>query len=138
LESEVLSAAHHGSRTFFMEKEGGDPYVEHIKKISPDHLVISAPSRSESRFDHPHKDALKIYEKHINKDQIINLGDNKECVIVDIDAAGHIDVYLDKELVEAYGLEEDGGDSGESKKVAPVYIPRSTKIDNKPMGNRTL
>lgn len=137
LEADVLSAAHHGSRTFFMENEGDDPYEDHIKKIAPDHLAISAPSRSESKFDHPHKDAIDIYEKHVDKDSIINLGDNKECVIVDIDSAGSIDVYPDKELVEAYGLKEDGGDGGESKKAAPI-IARSTKIDNKPMGDRNL
>jgi beta-lactamase superfamily II metal-dependent hydrolase len=136
LESCVLSAAHHGSRTFFMENEGDDPYEDHIKKISPDYLAISAPSRKESDFDHPHKDAIKIYEKHVDKDSIINLGDNKECVIVDIDAAGNIDVYTDKELVEKYGLDGDGG-GGKAKKASTVTIV-STKIDNKPMGDLNL
>jgi competence protein ComEC len=133
LPSQVLSAAHHGSRSFFMEKEGDDPYEEHIKKISASHLVISAPSRSESDFDHPHKDAIKIYEKHIDKDCIINLGDNKECIIADIDSDGNIDIRPDKELVEAYGFDEGGGSGGKGKKTAAPII--STKIDHKPMGN---
>lgn len=133
LKSEVLSAAHHGSRTFFMEKEGDDPYEDHIEKIAPNHLIISAPSRAESDFDHPHKDAIKIYEKHVDEKSIVNLGDNKECVIVDIDSSGNIDVYPDKELVEVYGFEDDNGKEGSSKKVTPIGIT-STKIDNKPMG----
>ncbi len=128
--SQVLSAAHHGSRSFFMEKEGDDPYEDHINKIAPDYLVISAPSRSESEFDHPHNDAIEIYEKHIKKSCIINLGDNKECVIVDIDSAGTIDVYTDKDLVKEYGFDENGGSGG--KKAAPII---STKLDKKPMGD---
>ena len=129
LPSQVLNAAHHGSRSFFMEKGGDDPYEDHIKKIAADYLVISAPSRSESDFDHPHKDAVKIYEKYIKKDCIINLGDNKECVVVDIDSAGTIDVYTDKELVKAYGFDGNGGSGG--KKAVPIV---STKLDHKPMG----
>lgn len=137
LKSDVLSAAHHGSRTFFIEDEGDDPYVDHIEKISPDYLVISAPSRSESEFDHPHKDAIKIYEKHVDKDSIINLGDNKECVIVDIDSAGNMDVYPDKELLEVYGFNEDGGNGGKAVKASPILV-KSTRIDNKPMGEKHL
>ena len=37
-------------------------------KIAADHLIISAPCRTESEFDHPHKDAIEIYEKYIDKD----------------------------------------------------------------------
>jgi competence protein ComEC len=133
LPSQVLSAAHHGSRSFFMEKEGDDPYEEHIKKIAAGHLIISAPSRSESDFDHPHKDAIKIYEKHIDKNCIINLGDNKECVIVDIDQNGIIDIYPDKELIEAYGFDGNDGGGGKGKKAISIV---STKLDRKPMGDR--
>ena len=32
LPSQVLNTAHHGSRSFFMEKEGDDPYEDHINK----------------------------------------------------------------------------------------------------------
>ena len=70
------------------------------------------------------------------KIDIINLGDNKECVIVDIDSGGNIDVYTDKELVEKYGFNENGGNGGKGKKAAATIT--STKIDYKPMGDHYI
>lgn len=132
LPSIVLSASHHGSRTFFKEKEEDEPYTDHIKKISSSYLVISAPKQDESPHGHPHKDALELYEEYIDNSNILHLGANRECVIVDITADGGIEVYSDKELVEAYGGQgnEDGGGSRKGFLPGTVY----TSIDHKPMG----
>ena len=62
LPSDVLSVAHHGSRTFFKDSEDDkDIYEDHINEIKPSTLIISAPTQYESPHDHPHDDALELY-----------------------------------------------------------------------------
>jgi len=91
--SDVLSASHHGSRSFFKDGEDDkNPFTDHIKKINPTYLVISAPKEKDSPHDHPHKDALEIYKKYINSNNIYHLGDKKENIIVDIDYSGNITI----------------------------------------------
>jgi len=130
LPADVLTAPHHGSVTFF--KIGGeDPYEEHIKGISPNHLIISAPKQSESPHGHPDAEAIKIYRKYVNKDNIYHLGGNRECVIVDIYEDGDMNITLDKDLVEQYGL----GKKNESDKYLGASIGAITsRMDRKPMG----
>jgi competence protein ComEC len=130
LPADVLSASHHGSNTFFKNGDE-DPYEEHIKKIKPSHLVISAPKRSESPHGHPDEEAIKIYKKYIDDDNIYHLGKNRECVIVDIYDDGDLDVIIDKDLVEHYGLKkEDDNDKHSVSRVGAV----TSRMDRKPMG----
>jgi len=110
LSSTVLSASHHGSRSFFKKDEKDEPYEDHLEAMSASYLIISAPKQEESEHDHPHDDALEIYGEYFNEDSIFHLGKNRECVIVDIRKDGSIDVKLDKELVEEYGIEDNGKD----------------------------
>jgi Adenylyl/Guanylyl and SMODS C-terminal sensor domain len=58
---DVLVASHHGSRTFFKEDED-EPYVEAIAAISPDYTLISV--GKDNDYDHPHEDALKLYQEY--------------------------------------------------------------------------
>ena len=69
------------------------------------------------------------YKDKVGGDCVFHLGDKRECIFVDIDAAGNIDVYPDDELVKKYGAGESN--DGSVKKAAPAVI---TKIGNKPMG----
>lgn len=62
LEADVLVASHHGSRTFFKENKEDDPHVEAIEAISPDYTLISV--GKDNGYDHPHKDALKLYQDY--------------------------------------------------------------------------
>ena len=41
----MLSASHHGSRTFFKNEEDDEPYTDHMEKIGCQYVVISAPKR---------------------------------------------------------------------------------------------
>ncbi len=140
LPSFVLSASHHGSRSFFKNgKDDKDPYEIHIKNIKPTYLIISAPKQSESPHNHPHDDAIELYKKHVEDENILHLGANLESVIVDIDSEGNIDVKIDKELIETYGKgDNDGADGNEGDKArdyASIYVGSQTsKIDNKPNG----
>ena len=136
----VLSASHHGSRTFFKtSEEDEDVYEDHIEKIKPTYLIISAPRQEDSPHGHPHDDAMKLYKKHVDEDCILHLGENPESVIIDIDDKGNISVSTDKELIEEYGKgdeedDDDGGSKNESVRKASVIGSQTTRIDQKPMG----
>lgn len=139
LPSYVLSASHHGSRSFFKKgKEDKDPYETHIENIKPVYLIISAPKQEESPHEHPHDDAIELYKKHVDEDNILHLGKNLESVIVDIDIDGNVEVTVDKELVEEYGKGDDDGDEdngNEAKDYSTIYVGSQTsKIDNRPNG----
>lgn len=135
LPSYVLSASHHGSRTFFKEnKEDEDVYEDHIEAIKPTYIVISAPKQEDSPHGHPHDDAIELYKKHVDEANILHLGDNTESVIIDIDADGNIEIKTDKELVEEYGKSDDGN-SSKNEAYRHTYVGSQTsRIDNKPMG----
>ena len=138
LPCDVLSASHHGSRTFFKDKEDDeDVYRSHIDKMEPGHLVVSAPKQTESRHGHPHDDAIDLYEEYVDEDNIYHLGKNRECVIVDINSDGIIDLKLDQDLVAEYGFDDDEDDTSSKTKYALPYVgSRTTRIDRKPMGLR--
>jgi len=138
LPSFVLSASHHGSRTFFKDdEEDEDVYETHIENIKPTYLIISAPRKEDSPHGHPHDDALELYKKYLYEDNILHLGANYESVIVDIDSEGNVDVKIDKELVEEYGKgnNEENNDNNDNNNTRNIYIgSQTTRIDNKPMG----
>lgn len=132
LPCDVLSVSHHGSRTFFKEKEDDeDVYETHIKKMKPDHLIVSAPKQSESKHNHPHNDAMDLYKEYVDEVNIYHLGKNRECVIVDISSNGILEVKCDQDLVAEYGFDDDGG---KSENALPFIGSRTTRIDRKPMG----
>ncbi|MBS1773952.1 MAG: hypothetical protein JST82_13930 [Bacteroidetes bacterium] len=138
LPADVLSASHHGSRSFFKTSEDdNDVYEDHIEEISPDYVIISAPKQKDSPHDHPHDDAMKLYKKHVkDEENVLHLGSKPYSVIVDIDDKGNIDVTTDAELIEAYGnKDDDKGDSGKSDNNNRAdIVNRTTRIDKQPMG----
>ena len=140
LPSYVLSASHHGSRTFFKtNEEDKDTYETHIENIKPVYVIISAPKQEDSPYGHPHNDAMDLYKKHVEEDNIFHLGKNLESVIVDIDEDGNVEITFDKELVEEYGKgnDDEGGedDGNKTRDYSSIYVgSQTTKIDNKPNG----
>jgi len=133
LPSTVLSAAHHGSRSFFWKDADTDedPYKEHLENIQPTYVTVSAPKEKESKHDHPHKEAMDLYKEEVGDDNVFHLGEKRECIIVDIDSDGEIDLYPDDELVKEYG-KKNGGKGCGGKRI--VITPPVSKIDKKPMG----
>ncbi|MBI4526585.1 MAG: MBL fold metallo-hydrolase [Deltaproteobacteria bacterium] len=133
LPSTVLSTVHHGSNTFFWENaeaEGG-PYTAHLDIITPSYAIVSAPTREKSKHDHPHKEAMEIYEKRAGRDNVKHLGERQECVVLDIDQSGNMELFPDDQLVNAYGLGKNGGGKGSSGGGGPIIM---TRLDRKPMG----
>jgi competence protein ComEC len=136
LPCDVLSASHHGSRTFFKDSgDDEDVYETHIETMKPKHLITSAPKKDESKHGHPHDDATTLYKKHVHEDNIYHLGSKRECVIVDISKEGNIEIRFDQELVKKYGFKPDDGNKDEKKeKAVPFVGSRTSRIDKQPMG----
>ena len=138
LPSLVLSASHHGSRSFFKcGEDDKEIYEDHIEAISPIYLIVSAPKQSESPYGHPHDDAMELYNKHV-EDEIFHLGKTPYSVIVDIDSNGNPEINTDTKLIETYGKGNGDGGNDEDKKetdYSSIYVvPQSTRLDDKPMG----
>ncbi len=135
LPAQVLGASHHGSRTFFRYDKKDDPYLDAIQAIGPDYVILSAPKSKESPHDHPHEDAVELYEDEVGADNVLHTGKNRECYICDIFTDGKYAVATDTKLVDKYGIgnDDDGSNGKSGAKVAPVVIT-GTRIDRKPMG----
>ena len=109
LTSVVLAASHHGSRNFFRYDEE-EPYLEALNKIDPEYVIISAPKQGESKYDHPHEDAVKFYADKVGQKNIFHTGLKRRCYIFDIFQDG---TYSDEiqddsgELAKVYPIEED-------------------------------
>jgi len=127
----MLAASHHGSRTFFMEKEGDEPYKDALDAIDPEFVIVSAPTQEESPHDHPHDDAVKLYTEKVGKDNVLHTGDERNCYIIDVlKDGGHSGIADDDgELAVEYGLEEeddDGdGERASRKSKGPFARPKS-------------
>ena len=149
LSAQILSAAHHGSRTFFRYDEKDDPYLTALKTIDPDYVIVSAPKCEDSPHGHPHKDAMGYYEDQVGADNVLHTGAIRESYICDIFADGTYEVRSDTKLVDEYGTDSDDEDdddegggggqksnSGGGGNAARIAFPAVfTKIDNRPMGH---
>lgn len=141
LPSDILSASHHGSRTFFKNnKEDKDIFKRHIELIAPKHLIVSAPKVLDSQHDHPHKDALEIYREFLDESEIFHLGNedgDPYCVIADIEPGGKLSINFDFDLINEYGRKDtDKNNSGNQGFNKGIYINTGvgTRLDEKPMG----
>jgi competence protein ComEC len=142
LPSKILNASHHGSRTFFKhDKDDEDPYMKALETINPEYVIVSAPKQSESRHEHPHDDAMELYEDHVGEDNVLHTGANHESFICDIFTDGTYEVRVDTKLVEEYGRDNEKKDEKSEKKnsssarviqsAAPTV---ATRLDQRPMG----
>jgi beta-lactamase superfamily II metal-dependent hydrolase len=139
LAAQVLSAAHHGSRTFFRYDKKDDPYLVALQKIAPDYVIISAPKSSESPHNHPHDDAVGFYEDEVGADNVLHSGENRESYICDIFTNGTYEIWSDTKLTDEYGHDDDEDvkseqDKGAAIRIGAPTIVTATKIDRRPMG----
>jgi hypothetical protein len=110
----VLAASHHGSRSFFMANDGDEPYLDALQAIAPSYVVVSAPTQEESKHDHPHDEAMELYEDQVGQENVLHSGQERLTYIFDIYTDGMISDAQDDggKLAEDYGLtdNDDGGD----------------------------
>lgn len=135
LPSFLLDASHHGSRSFFKKDKDDEPFLDALKKIAPEYVVISAPTVEDSPFDHPHDDALELYADQVGEANIFHTGAERESFFFDVfDDGTHSAAQTDNgALAEAYGLSSDdddsggGGGGGNAKKgLGPFVRPSQT------------
>lgn len=125
----VMSASHHGSRTFFKAtSDDPDVYADHLSRIDPSYVVISAPDQADSCHAHPHEDAVALYADHVGSSNVLHMGSRRWSFVLDVFPDGTHIVYEDRgELADAYGLasDVDNTTSGGSRGRAPaIIIPR--------------
>jgi beta-lactamase superfamily II metal-dependent hydrolase len=135
LPSQILSASHHGSRSFFKNKEDDEPYLDSLKAINPSAVVISAPTQQESKHGHPDADAMELYKKHVGTDNVYHVGAERYSYLVDIMDDGSITEVKNDEgkLSAEYGLdEENDGDDGGGRSSGPFVRPKSPTGDSAP------
>lgn len=140
LASQVLAAAHHGSRTFFRYAEGDEPYLDALEAIDPEYVVISAPKREESPHGHPHEDAVALYAAHVGDDNVLHTGQDRYTYICDVFHDGQYPISSDQgELAEEYGFKDkdDEGGGQKSRWVAPAISFPRTRVDDRPMGGQS-
>lgn len=132
IKADILSASHHGSRTFFKDSEDDDePFEVHLNNIDPQYVIINAPKQSESIHGHPHDDAIAFYKKKIEEENILHTGKYMECFIYDIPSVGKPSLTRDKRLIEQYGYKSNSKKNVELMKGIGII---TTRLDNKPMG----
>lgn len=131
LPSFCLCASHHGSNSFFREKDDQDPYMDGLNAINPSYIVISAPTQKESKHGHPDDFAMEKYENKVKTENTFHTGEDRYCFIFDILDDGTVSVPQDDQgkLAEEYGLDEDEGDKGGGEKskaaaTGPFIPPR--------------
>lgn len=115
LDSVLLAGSHHGSRTFFKYEEEDDPYMDTLDEIDPSHVIVSAPKQSESKWDHPHEDATKLYADKVGAQNFHHTGAERRCYIFDIFDDGKASEvnHDDGELAKLYKIPSgNGGDDG--------------------------
>lgn len=128
LKSNVLLAAHHGSRKFFKkEKEEDEAWTKPLEAIAPNDVIISASKDTENQYEHPHKDAIKLYEKQSGVGHVFHTGKDRHSFIVDIFTDGSVGKIVD----DGGDLENECGfESDEDARNAPFV--RTKDGDDKP------
>lgn len=135
LAAHVLAASHHGSMSFFKDKSKPDDeaYLDGLKAIAPTSVVISAPTREESRHEHPDPDAVELYVQQSGEDNVHHTGAERHCFFYDVYTDGtDSGICTDSgALSEEYALPapDDDGDGTKSEgkgpfiKTAPAAVP---------------
>lgn len=131
----VLAAPHHGSRTFFHKSDEDEPCLDALNTIDPEFVVVSAPTQAESKHEHPHDDAMELYQDHVGDVNVLHTGEERCSFIFDIyeDGTRSDAISDDGKLAEVYGLsDEDEGDGGSSEAKGPFISPGSKTGDLTP------
>jgi competence protein ComEC len=137
VKSEVLSASHHGSYTFFKDRiDDPEPYEDHLTAIAPERIIISAPDQTDSKHGHPDDDALRRYEAAAGKDKVHHMGSRRWSFFVDVYADGSYTVSDDHgALATSFPFDENKEDEDDGKGRAPAII--TSRIEHsRPMGSR--
>ncbi len=91
LETNILLASHHGSRTFFFNNgknsDDEDAFEEHIENIIPEYTIISAKNNDEKKEGWPpHEEAINLYKKYTKES--VEITGEKDTLIFELNDNG--------------------------------------------------
>lgn len=135
--SNILSASHHGSYTFFKDRaDDPEPYGDHLKAIAPDRIIVSAPDQKDSKHAHPDDDAMVRYKEAVGEQRVHHMGSRGWSFYVDAEADGSYVLREDRgELARAFAFDANlDGDDGGSNDRSPAVVSRVEQ--SRPMGKR--
>lgn len=141
VDSTVLHASHHGSRTFFRENKDDDNWVDGLEKIDPEAVVVSV--GAQNKHGHPHELAMKAYRDHVGSD---NLRETMQegTIVLEVEADGSWQLLPDEgDFEDNFGWDDDDGDDdgddsdggGQSESGQTASAPRKrsrARLDNQP------
>jgi competence protein ComEC len=135
LKADVLHASHHGSRTFFKKKKEDDAWTVHLDNIDPDVVIISV--GADNPHEHPHSDALKLYE---DADCEICRTDENLTIVLTISADGTMNWTTDdQDFQDKYQLPDPDydSDSGGGKQESASESWGTPLISKTKLGDRS-
>jgi competence protein ComEC len=114
LDSTVLHASHHGSRTFIKEN-GEDPeaWLDALELIDPEAVIVSV--GEDNRHDHPHEDMMEAYRDQAGAGNVHETRETGTAVLT-VASDGSWDLDLDGDgghYATSYGWSDDEGDDGD-------------------------
>ncbi len=134
LESEIVHASHHGSRTFFKVSKDDEPSLDALEAIKPDSVIVSVGEAN--RHEHPHEDAMKAYRDEVGDDHVLET-QHAQTIVVEVEADGNYQLIPDDGSFEAdYGWTNDGDDEATeaartgSLALTGVRRRSKTRLDN--------
>jgi competence protein ComEC len=122
LQAQSLHASHHGSRSFVKDgKDDPNPYLEALKAIGPEDVIISV--GPDSKHDHPHDDMVEIYDDQVGAGNVL-----QTCVEgtlrLEVEADGTARLIADDDArYEGYGWGDDDDGGGGKRSVPPAAPP---------------
>lgn len=114
IDSTVLHASHHGSRSFFKEGgEDGEAWLTGLDAIAPEAVVVSV--AHPNRYEHPHEDMMEAYREAAGADNAYETREHNT-VVLEVDEDGAPQITIDNgRFADEYGWddEDDGTDARE-------------------------
>lgn len=141
VDSTVLHASHHGSRTFFRENKDDPSWLDGLEKIDPEAVVVSV--GAQNKHGHPHEVAMKAYREHAGKDNVRQTM-KEGTLVLEVEADGSWQILPDEgEFEDNFGWDDDDGggndsdDSGgdglsSARSATPTRKGSRARLDNQP------
>ena len=112
IDSTVLHASHHGSRTFFKENKDDDISLDALEVTDPEAVVVSVGAKN--RHEHPHDDAMKAYRDHVGDENVLET-QHAGTIVLEVEVDGGYQLIADNGEFEndyGWGSDDDDDDGG--------------------------
>lgn len=127
LSADILSAPHHGSRTFYKPgDEDSEPWLEGLEAIAPDLVVVSV--GADNDHGHPHADMMDAYRDQCSTDNVHETAQSGT-VLVEVDSGGDYVLALDPgNYAEDYAWDEGDDDDDDRAATAKEALTGAAVI----------